>query len=63
MRLFFVFFEVRKSIDFGALWAGAGGGGRGSSKLQILQILQKVSSTPCSPEGVRRIYLEDAYGE
>ena len=56
MRLFFVFFfEVRKMIDFGALWAGAGGGGRGSSKLQILQTLTKDLARPAPPWGVRRI--------
>ena len=36
--LFMIFAEVRKFIDFGALWAGAGGRGRGSSKLQILRL-------------------------
>ena len=57
--LFRVFSEVRKGIDFGALWAGGGGGGRGSSKLQILQILQNLSSTPCSPfGGAANIYMK-----
>ena len=37
LSFFMIFFEVRKFIDFGALWAGAGGRGRGSSKLQILR--------------------------
>ena len=34
---FWIFFEVNKLIDFGELWAGAGGRGRGSSKLEILR--------------------------
>ena len=29
MILMRLFFEVRNKIDFGALWAGAGGRGRG----------------------------------
>ena len=35
--LFHIFVDVRKFIDFGALWAGAGGRGRGPCKLQILR--------------------------
>ena len=37
LSFFLIIFEVKKNIDFGALWAGAGGRGRGSSKLQILR--------------------------
>jgi len=51
----FRFFRGQKNIDFGALWAGAGGGGRGSSKLQILQILTKDLARPAPPSGVRRM--------
>ena len=55
-EFFFVFFRGQKQHYFGALWAGAGGGGRGSSKLQILQILTKDSARPAPPWGVRRIW-------
>ena len=37
LSFFLIFVEVKQIIDFGALWAGAGGRGRGSSKLQILR--------------------------
>ena len=43
-------FEVKKVIDFGALWAGAGGRGRGSSASDS-EILTKDSARPAPPEG------------
>ena len=52
---FFHFLEVRKTLIFKHFGQGPAAGGRGSSKLQIFQILHKVFSMPCSPEGVRRI--------
>ena len=50
------FSEVRKKMDFGRLWAGAGGRGGGCLKLQILQILQKIQHAMLPLKGVRRIY-------
>ena len=51
LSLFSFFFEVRKNIDFGALWAGAGGGGRGSSKLQFCRFCKKCSARPAPLKG------------
>ena len=50
------FSEVRKKMDFGRLWAGAGGRGGGCLKLQILQILQKIQHAMLPLKGVRRIW-------
>ena len=55
LNLCLPFCEVRKKIDFGRLWAGAGGRGGGCLKLQILQILQKIQHAMLPLKGVRRI--------
>ena len=48
---FRVFCEVRKLIDLGKLWAGAGGRGRGLPEPSDSEILTKDSTRPAPPEG------------
>ena len=51
MILFPLFCEVRKLIDFGRHWAGAGGGGRGLPEHSDSEILTNDSARPAPPEG------------
>jgi len=48
-------FVRSENMDFGRLWAGAGGRGWGLLKLQILQIVQLIQHAMLSLKGVRRI--------
>ena len=50
-----LFCEVTNRTDFGALWAGAGGRGRGLPEASESESLTTYPARPAPPSGVRRI--------